>query len=112
VYALQWLINELVDDGDEIVCLRVVEKEDAIAGDRSVETGRYRTEAESTMRDIQARNHDNKAINLILEFSIGKVNKVIDDMVSRIHSYLSSPGIDSRLDQFVRTSYPGCGNTG
>jgi hypothetical protein len=60
----------------------VVEKEDSIAGDRSVETGRYRTEAESTMRDIQARNHDNKAINLILEFSIGKVNKVIDDMVS------------------------------
>ncbi|KAF1920952.1 hypothetical protein BDU57DRAFT_435499 [Ampelomyces quisqualis] len=82
VYALQWLINELVDDGDEIVCLRVVEKEDAIAGDRSVETGRYRTEAESTMRDIQARNHDNKAINLILEFSIGKVNKVIDDMIN------------------------------
>lgn len=81
VYALQWLINELVDDGDEIVCLRVVEKEDAIAGDRSVESGRYRTEAEATMRDIQSRNHDNKAINLILEFSIGKVNKVIDDMV-------------------------------
>lgn len=82
VYALQWLINELVDDGDEIVCLRVVEKEDAIAGDRSVETGRYRVEADNTMADIQSRNHDNKAINLILEFSIGKVNKVIDDMVS------------------------------
>jgi nucleotide-binding universal stress UspA family protein len=84
VYALQWLINELVDDGDEIVCLRVVEKEDAIANDRSVETGRYRVEAEATMADIQSRNHDNKAINLILEFSIGKVNKVIDDMVSLV----------------------------
>ncbi|KAI4698286.1 uncharacterized protein J4E84_001422 [Alternaria hordeiaustralica] len=82
VYALQWLINELVDDGDEIVCLRVVEKEDAIAGDRSVETGRYRVEADNTMADIQSRNHDNKAINLILEFSIGKVNKVIDDMIN------------------------------
>ncbi|KAF1830783.1 adenine nucleotide alpha hydrolases-like protein [Decorospora gaudefroyi] len=82
VYALQWLINELVDDGDEIVCLRVVEKEDAIAGDRSVETGRYRVEAEHTMADIQSRNHDNKAINLILEFSIGKVQKVIDDMIN------------------------------
>ncbi|KAI8937376.1 hypothetical protein NX059_006580 [Plenodomus lindquistii] len=82
VYALQWLINELVDDGDEIVCLRVVEKEDAIAGDRSVETKRYRTEAEATMDDIQNRNHDNKAINLILEFSVGKVNKVIEDMIN------------------------------
>lgn len=68
------------------MCLRVVEKEDAIAGDRSVETGRYRTEAESTMRAIQARNHDNKAINLILEFSVGKVNKVIDDMVSTMRT--------------------------
>jgi hypothetical protein len=64
------------------VCLRVVEKEDAIAGDRSVEEGRYRTEADSMMRDIQKRNLDNKAINLILEFSIGKIQKIIDDMVS------------------------------
>lgn len=81
-YALQWLIDELVDDGDEIVCLRVVEKEDTIAGDRSVETGRYKREADATMQDIQSRNRENKAINLILEFSVGKVNKVIDDMVS------------------------------
>ncbi|KAF3036114.1 hypothetical protein E8E11_005147 [Didymella keratinophila] len=81
-YALQWLINELVDDGDEIVCLRVVEKEDTIAGDRSVETGRYKREADATMQDIQSRNHENKAINLILEFSVGKVNKVIDDMIN------------------------------
>ena len=34
------------------------------------------------MQDIQSRNRENKAINLILEFSVGKVNKVIDDMVS------------------------------
>lgn len=100
MYALQWLINELVDDGDEIVCLRVVEKEDAIAGDRSVETGRYRTEAEATMRDIQARNHDNKAINLILEFSIGKVNKVIDDMVGGCGQLVTSPtSLTYSLDQ-------------
>ena len=33
------------------------------------------------MKDIQMRNRENKAINLILEFSVGKVNKVIDDMV-------------------------------
>lgn len=81
-YALQWLIDELVDDGDEIVCLRVVEKDDTIAGDRSVEKGRYRSEAEAVMKLIQAKNHENKAINLVLEFAVGKVNKVIDEMVS------------------------------
>lgn len=72
----------MVDDGDEIVCLRVVEKDDTIAGDRSVEKGRYRSEAEALMAHIQKKNHENKAINLILEFAVGKVNKVIDEMVS------------------------------
>ncbi|KAF2650269.1 adenine nucleotide alpha hydrolases-like protein [Lophiostoma macrostomum CBS 122681] len=81
-YALQWLIDELVDDGDEIVCLRVVEKDDAVAGDRSVEKGRYRSEAEVLMKAIQNKNHENKAINLILEFALGKVNKVIDEMIN------------------------------
>jgi hypothetical protein len=82
-YALQWLIDELVDDGDEIVCLRVVEKDDNIAGERSVEKGRYRSEAEDVMKLIQDKNHENKAVNLVLEFAVGKVNKVIDEMVSR-----------------------------
>ncbi|KAJ4305236.1 hypothetical protein N0V90_000767 [Kalmusia sp. IMI 367209] len=81
-YALQWLIDELVDDGDEVVCLRVVEKDDTIAGDRSVEKGRYRAEAEALMKTYQGKNHENKAINLILEFAVGKVNKVIDEMIN------------------------------
>ncbi|KAL1610225.1 hypothetical protein SLS60_001890 [Paraconiothyrium brasiliense] len=73
-YALQWLIDELVDDGDEVVCLRVVEKDDTIASDRNVEKGRYRAEAEALMKSVQAKNHENKAINLILEFAMGKIN--------------------------------------
>ncbi|PVH98689.1 hypothetical protein DM02DRAFT_615625 [Periconia macrospinosa] len=81
-YALQWLIDELVDDGDEVVCLRVVEKDDTIAGERSVEKGRYRQEAEDLMKTIQKKNHENKAINLVLEFALGKVNKVIDEMIN------------------------------
>ncbi|OCK85781.1 adenine nucleotide alpha hydrolases-like protein [Lepidopterella palustris CBS 459.81] len=81
-YALEWLIDELVDDGDEIVCLRVVEKDSNIAADPSVEEGRYRRDAEQLMRHIQGKNKDNKAINLILEFSVGKVNKVIDEMIN------------------------------
>ncbi|CAI6340009.1 unnamed protein product [Periconia digitata] len=81
-YALQWLIDELVDDGDEIVCLRVVEKDDTIAAERSVMKGRYKSEAESLMETIQKKNHENKAINLVLEFALGKVNKVIDEMIN------------------------------
>ncbi|KAK7516640.1 uncharacterized protein IWZ02DRAFT_454705 [Phyllosticta citriasiana] len=81
-YALEWLIDELVDDGDEIVCLRVVEKDDKVAGESSVDHGKYREEAEKLMERIQGKNTENKAINLVLEFSVGKVNKVIDEMIN------------------------------
>jgi hypothetical protein len=83
-HALEWLIDELIDDGDEIVCLRVIEKDSKIAGDTSVEEGQYRAKAESLMKEIQAKNVENKAINLILEFSVGKIQKTIDDMVSNL----------------------------
>lgn len=78
---MEWLIDELVDDGDEIVCLRVVEKDSSIAGHSSVEKGRYRAEAETLMKTVQEKNIENKAINLILEFAVGKVQEVIDEMV-------------------------------
>ncbi|KAF2843369.1 adenine nucleotide alpha hydrolases-like protein, partial [Patellaria atrata CBS 101060] len=81
-YALEWLIDELVDDGDEIVCLRVVERDASIAGDSSVDRGRYREEARQLMEQIESKNQENKAINLVLEFSVGKVNKVIGEMIN------------------------------
>src|SRR5215471_659049 len=55
-FALEWLIDELVDDGDEIVCLRVVEKDSKIASDSSVEEGRYRQEAEKLLEQVIAKN--------------------------------------------------------
>jgi hypothetical protein len=96
-YALQWLIDQLVDDGDEIVCLRVVEKDDTIAGGSSVEQGRYREEADALMKSIQGKNGENKAINLILEFAIGKVHKVIDEMVC----FPANPHPEIELTQYT-----------
>lgn len=94
-----------MDDGDEVVCLRVVEKDDTIASDRSVEKGRYRAEAEALMKSVQGKNHENKAINVILEFAMGKVNTVIDDMVS--HNATHTFGRCSlHIDQSVRASNP------
>lgn len=62
------------------------------------------------MADIQSRNHDNKAINLILEFSIGKVNKVIDDMVRLLllTSWITS---NEKADQSLRAGHPGSRHT-
>lgn len=86
--ALEWLIDELVDDGDEIVCLRVVEKDskEAIkwAGGGSNKEGRersYRAEAQRMLEKIQEKNSEDRAINLVLEFTIGKVHETIQHMV-------------------------------
>src|ERR1700761_1728331 len=61
-FALEWLIDELVDDGDEVVCLRVLDPEVAKA---SIFDSRYREEAEEIMKQVEKKNHENKAINLI-----------------------------------------------
>lgn len=81
-FALEWLIDELVDDGDEIVCLRVVDKDAKISSEASMEEGRYRTEAKKLLDQIIAKNTDGKAISLVLEFAVGKVHDTIQQMVA------------------------------
>ncbi|KAL4880682.1 hypothetical protein BJY04DRAFT_69779 [Aspergillus karnatakaensis] len=81
-FALEWLIDELVDDGDEIVCLRVVEKDSTIASDAAVEAGRYRKEAERLFEQVIQKNSQNeKAISLVLELAVGKVQDIIQRMI-------------------------------
>ncbi|KAF2167154.1 hypothetical protein M409DRAFT_66203 [Zasmidium cellare ATCC 36951] len=81
--ALEWLIDELVDDGDEVVCLRVVEKDSKEATKWSAGQGEkgYRREAAKFMEEIQKKNTDDRAISLVLEFSIGKVHDTIQQMI-------------------------------
>lgn len=82
-FALEWLIDELVDDGDEIVCLRAVEKDSRIASDLAIEEGKYREEAEKLFEQvIQKNSHNEKAISLVLELAVGKVESIIQRMVS------------------------------
>ncbi|KAH8703654.1 hypothetical protein BGW36DRAFT_423207 [Talaromyces proteolyticus] len=81
-FALEWLIDELVDDGDEIICLRVVEKDSKIASDASVDEGRYRQEAENILRQVMDKSQqDEKAISLVLELAVGKVQEIIQRMI-------------------------------
>ncbi|PGH27084.1 hypothetical protein AJ80_01270 [Polytolypa hystricis UAMH7299] len=81
-FALEWLIDELVDDGDEIVCLRVVEKDSKIASDTSLEEKKYRLEAEKLLDQIIAKNsQDEKAISIVMELAVGKVQEIIQRMI-------------------------------
>jgi len=79
--ALQWLLEELVDDGDEIICLRVVDKDSKIISDRNLERKQYQEEARLLMEAIQKKNDDNRAISIVLEFAVGKVHTTFQKMI-------------------------------
>jgi hypothetical protein len=100
-FALEWLIDELVDDGDEIVCLRAVEKDSRIASDVGIEEGKYRQEAEKLFEQvIQKNSQDEKAISLVLELAVGKVESIIQRMVSSPRSLLK-PQSDVLFPRFA-----------
>ena len=98
-FALEWLIDELLDDGDEIVCLRVVEKDSKLASDSSVEKGRYCDEAQKLLDQVIAKNsQEEKAISLVMELAVGKVQDVFKRMVRFLSESISClPKTDSPL---------------
>ncbi|TVY36920.1 Universal stress protein A family protein, partial [Lachnellula occidentalis] len=79
--ALQWMLEELVDDGDEIVCLRVVDKGSKIISNSNLEVKKYQEEAKETMNRIQKKNDDNRAISIVLEFAVGKLSSTFLQMI-------------------------------
>lgn len=102
-FALEWLIDELVDHGDEVICLRVVEKDSKIASEPSIAEGRYRLEAEKLMETAVAKNTpDEKAISLIMELAVGKVQDIIQRMVR----YTAVPLFASCFRSFFFCSCP------
>ncbi|MCJ1464166.1 hypothetical protein MMC07_002779 [Pseudocyphellaria aurata] len=82
-FALEWLVDELVEDGDEIVCLRVVDRDSKINSDASLQEGKYKVEAKKLLEHIQNKNNDDeKSISVILEFAVGKVQDTIQRMIN------------------------------
>lgn len=81
-HALQWLLDELVDDGDEIVCVRVIETQVRLTNKQ------YQEDAKTLMASIQAKNIQNRAISLVLEFAVGKLHNTFQHLVSNLFSRL------------------------
>ncbi|MCJ1472573.1 hypothetical protein MMC13_001222 [Lambiella insularis] len=80
--ALEWLLDEMVDDGDEVVCFRVIERDNKINSDSALEKQKYKEEAQKLMEHIKSKNKEHmKSINLVLEFALGKVQETIQSMV-------------------------------
>lgn len=75
-YALVWLLESLVDDGDEVVCVRVVDH-----ATRSGEKN-YQEDAKQLLKAIQEKNTQNLAISIVLEYSVGKLHATFQQLVS------------------------------
>lgn len=78
--ALQWLFDKFVDDGDEIVCVRVVEKDVRVfEADRRLEE--FQREANAEVEKIKARCGENKAVSIVLEYAVGKLHSTFQRLV-------------------------------
>ena len=108
-FAPEWLIDELVDDGDEIVCLRVVDKDSKISSDAALQERLYRKEARKLLDQIIDKNEDEKAISIILEFAVGKVHETIQRMVrTPLPTPLLPANICLSADTHIRARHPHC----
>ncbi|KAJ6782059.1 hypothetical protein PWT90_10576 [Aphanocladium album] len=74
-YAIQWLLDELVDDGDEIVCVRVLES--AVR----MNDKQYQEDAQNVMQGILAKNGANRAVSIVLEYAVGKLHATFQKLV-------------------------------
>jgi hypothetical protein len=73
-YALRWLLENMVDDGDEVICVRVIETPIRDKG--------YHDAAVKMMHRIQEKNTLNRAISIVLEYSVGKLHATFQQLVS------------------------------
>ncbi|KUI54318.1 hypothetical protein VP1G_01801 [Cytospora mali] len=78
--ALQWLFGKFVDDGDEIVCVRVVEK-DVRQLEADKRQANFQKEANAEVERIKAKCGDSKAISIVLEYAVGKLHATFQRLI-------------------------------
>jgi hypothetical protein len=80
--ALQWLLDEMVDEGDEVICVRVIEEDSKKLNYRNLEEKQYQKEAQTLLDKIQSKNHVDRAISITLELAVGNLYKTFQRLVS------------------------------
>ncbi|KAI8069178.1 hypothetical protein BC940DRAFT_272309 [Gongronella butleri] len=86
-HALNWAINDIIDDGDELIVLRAVtvdlnDKKSAVEATLLREEKQAREDAQKVMDRIMSSSTDDKKISVIIEFVVGKVQQTIQQMIA------------------------------
>ncbi|KAJ8474900.1 hypothetical protein ONZ51_g6921 [Trametes cubensis] len=79
--ALEWCLESLVQDGDELVVFRGVDPDDFAENDHD----QYREDARELMRQIQEKcvEYDpERKLSIIVEYIAGKVTQTIDRLIA------------------------------
>ena len=82
-FALEYIIEELVDDGDTIVCVRVVDRESEMMRDFMSNQAEYRQAADKVKERVTKMLDDNNgpAVKIIIELIVGKIGETVNRMV-------------------------------
>lgn len=81
-FALQWLLEEFADDGDEIICVHVTDKDP-----RSVEEKNYKALVYKMVDNVKAKIPEHCAISIVFEYAVGKLHASFQNL---IHIYQPS----------------------
>lgn len=107
-HAVSWLMDELAEDGDEIVCLRVIDPSSKLgSSDKALEERRYREEAHQFLDHIMSKNKKGKKLSLVLEFALGNVETLIKRMIQIYEPSILIVGTKGRSIEGFKGLLPG-----
>lgn len=106
--ALCWLLEKLADDGDEILCLRVIDPSSKISSsDKALEEKQYRDEANKFLEHLISKNTKGKKIAITLEFTVGTVEAMIKRMIEIHEPSILVVGTKGRSREGFKGLLPG-----
>lgn len=73
-YALQWLLEEYAEDGDEVICVHVSERD-------SRDDKNYKPKAQAMVERIKQKIPPDCAISIKLEYAVGKLHETFQKLV-------------------------------
>ncbi|KAJ9110111.1 hypothetical protein QFC19_001782 [Naganishia cerealis] len=81
--ALDWLMDNLVEDGDEVVAVRVIELDEGEKASQQAQD-EFREEAAQLLKTILEKNDEfgDRRISVIVEFVAGKVTQTLMRLIS------------------------------
>ncbi|ORY34684.1 hypothetical protein BCR39DRAFT_514004 [Naematelia encephala] len=113
--ALDWLMSELVEDGDEIVAIRVIDIDDAERKDESNQD-EFREDAHRLLTNILDKNNEaeDRRVSVVVEFVAGRVTEMLLKMIALYRPdslVVGTKGTRSRLQTWGKAfGAPGMGS--